>query len=545
MLDSAKNVFDDLPQKFSKWISINFPAIRQFPIGLELYKVHGVFRSNALLQSKNLFIAVEWMNRRYTSIPIELATLIAPGRVFADKKVIKQSELERLEVKIIRKVGVDRFSENYHFKYDTDKGVISVLGFELARVLFFHNRHLVNAAYSANGLAELAFIDRSSQPIKIRFPDSTSYPVSHLQTKKSRAHLAWLMLDERARSSFFTIYQRFNGNGNRIAFDFSPPDLTDWILEVSIERDISTGDMNVRRIENITVGGISESIFRSEIYHPKQKTRVRLSSAGTGKRGKAPDVDIDPELDMGDIPAFSARRHNQKEEGFSFNIPDSPDVVLVDVNESSVPSPIAIEGIDTEPEKAGVGMPSRDGTAQEFDPVLNQVDDVIDEAKELPHKFLIFEEVVNKLGLAKGIKLVSLKCGNFPVPTNKSEVIYQTKDNKPLRYFMAILEVNQRKVIMLEADMTSLTKTKGASTLILGLKDDTGRNFHEIVQHFSDNSASWGHTYIRQRTNFLKRCNHPRWKEKGKTLTEAEYLHKWVDVLKRKLSEVPRVEEST
>ena len=149
----------------------------------------------------------------------------------------------------------------------------------------------------------------------------------------------------------------------------------------------------------------------------------------------------------------------------------------------------------------------------------------------------MFEEVVKELGQSQSITLESIKCHVFPNPTNNSKVIFKTKDKQTLRFFVAILDIAQTKIVMLEADTTSLIKSKGASTLILGLMDDADTNFKEIIQQFSDNGAQWQHQFIRDRTNCFVPCYHPRQKEKGRFLSEDEYRSKWVNSLKEKLNE--------
>jgi len=467
-----------------------------------------------------------------------MANLLAPGRAYTGKHISHQAEYKKVVVNILREVSVDKSSTHYRYLYQTDNGTVSISAFELARTLFFHNRHLVNTAYRANGISELAFVDRKTSPPTITFPESTRYPVSYLNTKSARAHIAWLLLEPEARRSLFGIYQCFRKNESGLAFNFDPPNLVGWRLELSIIKDPKSDLLKVQRIENILDACTSVKVVGVQIYHPKRKTETELDGKRYKNSGTTPDVDIDPELDIGAIPAFGKRLHSQRANGFSFNVSGIYDTALAEGKEISKPTPISNGNSTREHDKAGVGSPEREGNAQEFDPVINQGDDSIDEAEERPQKFLIFEQVVKELGRSKDIKLESVKCGVFPNPTNSSRVIFQTKDEHTLRFFIAILEVNQAKIVMLEADTTSLVKAKGASTLILGLKDDADTNFKEIIQHFSDSSAQWRHQYIHQRANFFNSCNHPRLKSKGKLLSEEEYKKKWVNSIKKKLTQL-------
>lgn len=467
-----------------------------------------------------------------------MANMLAPGRTFSEKDILDEVEYEKVTVRVTELVKIDESSMHYRYIYQTDKGLISVSGFELARTVFFKNRHLVNAAYTANGLSELAFVDRTCTPLKIIFPKSTTYPVSYLNTKRARAYLAWLFLDNEARNSFSSIYHNFIQNIDSLGFKFIPPNLTGWCFDLSIIKSSESEYLKVQRVEAVIETQMAEEFFGVVFEHPKRKKPADSSGKENSKRGKTPDVDIDPDLDIGSIPAFGKRLHTQKVGHFIFNVSGIHGTSLSDGKESSASVSITDGNEKVDHDHAGVGTPERDGDAQEYDPVINQDDDGFEEADELPQKFLIFEQVVAEIYLGYGLLPKPPKCGVFPNPTNNSRVIFQTKDQKTLRFFVVILEIGQTKIVLLEADTTSLIKSKGASTLILGLMDDADTHFMEIIQHFSDSSAQWRHNYIRERTNCFVTCNHPRLQEKGRVLNEEEYKNKWINSLREKLKQV-------
>ena len=475
------------------------------------------------------------MNGKKSSLPVELASLIAPGRVYSGKKVTAESNYKKIAVSIQKEISVDKSNDQLRYVYQTDEGMISLDAFELARTLFFHNRHLVNAAYTANGLAGLAYVNREVSPPTIIFPDSTRYPVSYLNTKRARAHLTWLLLEPDARQSMFGIYHSLISNSSKVAFEFEPPNLVGWRLQLSILQKTRYDVLSAARIENVLDARTSVNVVGVKIYHPKSKTPLESDNETKRRRSVTLDVDIDPDLDLGEMPGFGKRLHIQRTQGFSFNVTGIYDTTLVDNKETKKSTPVFVERDSTEQDKAGVGAPSKEGKAQEFDPVINQDSDTIVESEQKPHKFLMFEQVVKELGQSNGITLRAVKCGLFPNPQNNSRVVFQTKDDHKLRFFVATLEVNSANIVMLEADTTSLLKSKGASTLILGLKDDADLNFREIIQNFSDSSAQWRHQYIRERVNYFVSCNHPRLKSKGRLLSEDEYKEKWLASIKVKL----------
>ena len=136
------------------------------------------------------------------------------------------------------------------------------------------------------GINDLAFVDRSSIPIKITLPDSTSYPVSSLTTKQSRTHFAWLLTTNDAKKSAFTIYQTLKENQDDISFKFKPPELSGWQFAVAVSKDTIKGHAEVQRIETIVEAYVEEKLVGIKIHHPKKKFKVESSSTKTNKNLK-------------------------------------------------------------------------------------------------------------------------------------------------------------------------------------------------------------------------------------------------------------------
>lgn len=495
-----------------------------------------MFRSKNLLKNKDIFVAVEWKDGVTSSLPIEMASFLAPGYTFQDKKVISQSEYERQLAHIISLERVDKTSGHYHYYFKTDKGLMKFSGFELARTLFFHNPHLVRAAYTANGLSALAFVNRNQSPIEISFPESTKYPVSFIGTKSNRTHLAWMLLDGGAKKSAFSVFESFKNDAGKLGFKFVPPNLKGWQLEVSVRTDPEESFTEVVRVERIVEAVLNENPSDVLVNHPKTKDQSAKSKVVTSQNGHVPADDIDPELDLGEIPGLGKRLHNERLKGFSFSCSGIRSVKSSKGksagNSKRAPS---TEDQDIKKEKAGIGIAEKDGDAQEFSPSINQ-DDEITETVDLPQKFSLFAEVIDEVAKSDGVRLVKeAKCYRFPAPTNNSKVVYQTKYEGRLKYFVATLELEGSNLVLVEADTNNLKTPKGASTLILGLKEDATENFKEILQDFSDKGAQWSHAFIKERCDFFCPCRHPLLKGKGKVRTGQEYKDKWVSDLEDKL----------
>lgn len=496
-----------------------------------------------MLKNKDIFVAVEWKDGVRSSLPIEMASFLAPGYRFQDRKIVSQSQCERQRLNILSVKHVDKTSDHYQYFYNTDKGTFSFTGFELARTLFLHNPHLVRSAFSANGLSGLAYVNLNKSPVEISFPESTKYPVTFIGTKNTRVHLAWMLLDKEAKKSAFTIFESFKNDGGRLGFKFVPPNLDGWQLDVSFLSHAGNDFYEVVRVENIVEAATDKKFSDIEVDHPKHKGKGIDKGKRGEKAGRTPENDIEPELDLGAIPAYGSRLDIQRKSGFSFNVPGMPVVNLSNGNEKkATASSLPTNESAIPKETAGVGIPEKDGDAQEFNPSINQDDEVCD--IDLPQKFALFEEVIEEVAKSEGITLIQkAKCFRFPMPeTTNRTAIFDTTYEGRLKYFMAIVEVKGFLLVLVEADTNNLKKPKGSSTLILGLKSDAKTNLEEIVQCFSDKGAQWSHAFIKERCYFFIPCRHPSLKNKDGVRTGQEYKEKWVSDLRLKLK---RIEETT
>lgn len=350
-----------------------------------------------------------------------------------------------------------------------------------------------------------------------------------------------MLLDGEAKKSAFSVFESFKNDAGKLGFKFVPPNLKNWQLEISVRTDPEENFAEVVRVERIVEAVLNESASEVLVNHPKNKDQRAKSKVTTSKNGHVPADDIDPELDLGDIPGLGKRLHNERLKGFSFSCSGIRNVKSSKGKKaaSSKRAP-STEDQDIKEEKAGIGLPEKDGNAQEFSPSINQ-DDEITETIDLPQKFGLFAKVIKEVAQSDGIKLAQeAKCYRFPAPDNNSRVVYQTQYKGRLKYFVAILELEGSNLVLVEADTNNLNKPKGASTLILGLKEDATENFNEILQEFSDKGAQWSHAFIEERCDFFSPCRHPSLKDKGKVRTDQEYKEKWVSDLREKLKWVKK-----
>tara|TARA_R110001606_G_scaffold360605_1_gene513635 strand:- start:5100 stop:6596 length:1497 start_codon:yes stop_codon:yes gene_type:complete len=495
---------------------------------------------------KNTHIAIEWDNGKQSSVPIEVANLIARGRRYDGKDPFSDDTLEELSCTIDSLVKHESNRSGGQHLFLTNHGLIRIQDFELARTFFFHNQHLTRAAFRANGLGEIAYVEGSHQQHILLFPPSTKYPVSNLSSIASRNHLAWIFIDQAARKSFFSIYTYFiEAHKNReLGFMFDAPDITGWHLEL-LGRLGDDGVFDVYEIESVRTH-LKSRVGNVEFDHPKFKEKPPSDKKPIKQvKGEMPPVDIDPELDMGEVPSMGGRIDKKRQKGFSFNVDNIGSTILKkDAKKKSKKS--VKPSKDEAPEKglSGVGVPESEGTAQEFDPVINQ--DESYELEDVPEtqKFLVFQKLMNEFKNKDCFPLDELRCCQFPKPSNSSKAIYKTKDDQRLRFFIAKFSFKKAHILLIEVDTDSSLTKKNAATLILGFDEEPERNLPEIIQSYSNRSASWNTAYIQARTSYFERCNHLSKKKDGEDVGESDYLDEWKKLLKRKLDKLNQDEES-
>jgi hypothetical protein len=254
-----------------------FPPERFFEKNSKILNIHGVAKSNRVKLRKKAHIAIEWDNGKQSSVPIEVANLIARGRRYDGKDPFSDDTLEELTCTIGSLVKHEsNLSAGRHI-FSTNHGFIRIQDFELARTFFFHNQHLTRAAFRANGLGEIAYVEGSHQQHILLFPLNTKYPVSNLSSLASRKHLAWIFIDQAARKSFFSIYTYFiEAHKNReLGFMFDAPDITGWHLKL-LGRLGDDGVFDVYEIDSVRTH-LKNRVGNVEFDHPKFKEKAPVT----------------------------------------------------------------------------------------------------------------------------------------------------------------------------------------------------------------------------------------------------------------------------
>ncbi len=495
-------------------------------------------------------LVLRWEGKeQLESVPIELANMMVSQSTFKDKERIKDSSLETITVKVLDKVPNQIRRENdgvLYRRYITNKDVvISVTNFELARVLFFHNQYLTRAAFSPRGLNDLAIYNQDTSAPRITFPNSTSYPVSNIKSKKSKSHLAWLLTNPHAIKSFFSIFNSFNGiQPSEIHdFDFTPPPLIGWEFELSGNYSKDGKSFWVSEILTIT-DEISSVPDGMKIKHPKLKQLLPVSREAR-KVNKLPPSDPNPELDLGELPKLGKRLYRKDDQSFSFNLLNVGNIGLeIEGDEERPDKSKMLPSDEKKTEGTSVGNATSDGRSQEFDYGLNRNED--DEVNELidaepTEKFALFERTIEVIKNREGFAVDGVRCGSFPPPKTGSRMVINTVDGKFLRYHMANIKYLDIGAIVIEADVDSLNRPKNISTLVVSFLQgtDPDKILKVILQDYSDLARGWNHDWIKKNTAICKFCRHPKKtkkEEKGeRSITADEYVEAWAEILCKKL----------
>ena len=144
----------------------------------------------------------EWEELRYNELPRSLQRLHKYSTEIADQVVYRMEAKHR---------------------------IYWLPAIELARILFFHSREVVQAAVYHGNTWQLAKSDKEDWTGKVTF--SSNVPVNYLKNLQFRKFLAWLLFAEGAEESFCSIFMRLNESSylhnsvDRWTFDFEPPDL--------------------------------------------------------------------------------------------------------------------------------------------------------------------------------------------------------------------------------------------------------------------------------------------------------------------------------
>ncbi len=423
--------------------------------------------------------------------------------------------------------------------------MVKVRHLELARVLFLRDSHITRTAFRPDGLAGLATVTKENGLSQIRFHLLADYPPSNLRTRSSRAHIAWLLLDDDARKSFSSIYSLWQESREDYwLFNFIPPNLIGWKVSGAGQLKDEHG-RNVLYADEIT--SIHNPRFvppeQVMIFHPRYSIRKPVGS-GNGKSAVIPPSDPDPELNLHGVPKLGKRLNRIENEGGTFTFGRVVNTELVDGK--SVPQTSARVDHDqpVKKEETSVGHAQQDGMGLELDlgvRVDDGEDEVPTELREVAptDKFNTFKRVVERLGQESNFQCEHTHCYELPSPRSGSQAAYRTTTSHRVLCFVAIVYYKELPFIFIEIDTERMEKPKALSTLMVGFEEDSKLGVRRILQSCSDHGVRWSREEIKGLSSFAIYCKHPtRTKKRGLgnvVREEDEYLGAWYQALKKQI----------
>ncbi|MDR5899454.1 Tn7-like element transposition protein TnsE [Halomonas vilamensis] len=527
--------------------------MKKLPSGAPLQKVDGIHSRKLGFFKERNYVYAKFEGHLPSYLPIELLTMLVIGSRYENKKRFSQYNSINYGFRVVREPEVFLLkNEGYRVRFLSDDGVIvEIRQLEIARVLFFHNIHLVKAAFRQNGLAGLAQIisDENIKIIKInRFND---YPFSRLNSDSESQHFAWLILDQKARISFNSILKEWMMSENEThEFSFQPPPMMNWKIGGCGDY-VDRAGVKVFVMNEVTVL-YNPNFFHSErviIDHHRSKN-ILVSEPSNGSSSVIQRTDDDSLLDLSVDPVFGKRIDRVSESSLSFTFGNSPRVEMKDNGEESQVKPRVDTKSDQSVEKTSVGDINERGEARELDHGINKSEEDDDEVSnnlieaEPTDKFRIFEKVIQKLDKHPGFNVTNIICYKMPSPKTGRLAATRTKIGKIVQCHVATVTYRKISFIIIEIDTENMKVDHSISTLIVGFKKDATESLSSVLQSCSDEGVRWPRDKIHELSVVAEYCHHPRRmkkvENKRQSLTPEEYQKVWLEKIMARIKEAAK-----
>ena len=471
------------------------------------------------LNLKSLFVEVVFEGRaKNLWVPVELLPFLVKGRAYgkADKqktsiaKQFKGRQIKELETSYIRNVQsvkplMSKSTEVYYFKLVTANGEYCISAYELARALFFHDHHLVDAAFSPNGLFELAFCDSGNKEVEIRFPEDTAYPASNLNHYQTKQHLINLFLNEAHRKSFGSIFaKRIKAeNSNNFHFNFVPPNLDGLHFEVLCKRRKEGGYL-VNEVQGIQ----NRSFFYDgcvHFIHPRKKEVVKKEGGGKSVNGgrviNRPDQQ--DKVDLDESPGFGKKKKKVEDNRFYYQVLNS---VRTIVKSKKVEKEVLKKGFFSEKNiqnshgLISAGKKLDVGSANFVEPHLSG-DSLVSASSEEGNtvdRFCLFIETIDKVVDALGCDKYKVFHPSLPEPDEDYENDRWKNSITRKARLVCAAQFHFKKVVFvaLDVDIADLSNKHTISSRLVVFKSDKKNSVNDklniILQALSNSkNISW------------------------------------------------------
>ena len=492
--------------------------------------------------SRKPYVQTLFKGHEVSYVPAELLNMLVPGSTYRNTDRFSSSTSKSFFSKVTTTSGPMRgLSGSYWLELHFEIGPPARIRLhELARVLFFHNAHLFRAATRPDGLSSFASAFIKDGDIIIKFPDSTDYPKSFVEPIYKQEHLAWLLSNQEARSSFLSIYQSWLAFPDKIwPFNFTPPSLVGWEIEFNAW---DTKEEGCLIVEEVT--GLNHPDFgfagRITIDHLNIKKKNNSNKKPDKKATRAPLSNDESDLDLTASPAFNRRVTGRKDHSFRINFNDVPQIKLVEHSSASSNASL-IDTKNAERIDSATGLPGRDGSGNEFRYELNTGTEFLHSNLENGPD----NDTEHYKKLCSALKLVNLDSdfttskpekNSFPEPATNRSAAYTLVGNQTIPYYKANLSYRGMNLVIIDVDRDFMRNDKSLSTLVLGLKSEGVETLYQIMQDCSDNGVGWNREFIGQSSVVSKFCKHPFVNKKIDGIktprTEDEYVEAWAKIFK-------------
>lgn len=525
--------------------------MRKFPTDSELESVGGIYYRKLLGRRSQAVVDVKFEHHPFVAVPVEVLGMLVLGSRYKEKKRLpsvggrrRSFNVQRVDEALLADDGM------YWHRIISESGSdYFVRSIELARVLFFHSPHLIRSALRPNGLSSLAQVDVGDELIEIHFSKLSDFPASQLSSKRVRAHLIWLLLNDDARRSFGSIYRQWleSEDSQPWCFNFSPPPLKGWRLSVVSLTD----DKYINEIRSVSVSDFSVS-QQIAFHHPNLRNPVRMKSSNrqSESREQSPKVF---DVDLPVTPGVSSGTHDVDDGKLNFSLSFTPKIAAVDrPKRPSISARESVDSVEKIEQKIGSGLSDVGSDAQELNYRLNEggASEVDSDQQEMvaqtpTARFPNFERTIQKLVRDCGYELLApIACYAFPVPRSGSRQILKTADGKPIQYYLASIRCQDVTICILEADTESLLvaengQAKTITSLAAVLRGDPKTAILNIAQSVSNSGVKWDVINLRNNCLAYRRCGHPKrfGKAGGRTVRrdDASFVQSWCEILQREI----------
>ena len=522
-------------------------TIKKLPVGVTLKWVDGITHKRSILGNKVL-INAHFDGQQLCLVPVELIPSLVVGGQYENAKLIYPHHAYEQTIVISKSPTIyqDQQSGSYWICLQGEDGaLIKVRQLELARILFFRDSKITRTAFRPNGLAGLATISKEQGVSQIRFHLLSGYPPSNLLTRSSRAHIAWLLLEDDARKSFSSIYSHWQESREDFwFFNFTPPNLIGWKISGAGQLKNEHGK-SVLYADEITA--IHNPCFippdQVMIFHPGYSIRKPIGS-DKGKVAPISPVDPDPELNLHGTPKLGKKLNRIVNKGGMFTFGRDVNTELVDGKTVSQTSVRVDPDKPVNKEETSAGHAQQDGKGLELNLEIggnDRKDETPAELLEVAHtdKFNIFKRVIERIDQESNFRCENTYCYELPSPRSGSQAAYRTTTSHRVLCFVAVVYYKDLPFILIEIDTERMKKPHALSTLIVGFEGDSKSRISRVLQSCSDHGVKWVRDELKEICTFVIYCKHPtKTKKRGLNTVareEEEYLCAWHHSLKSQI----------